>query len=463
MPMKGRNSMGLATTNKTISTGSIDCGGDFTITLSLSAEPDIVSNPTDIVMILDRSGSMAGSSLANLKNGAKKFIEIIDEATDSTQDGHIGGGSRIGIVSFASAATVDAQLKTSVAELDAAVDALSAGGFTNHEAAFSAALDMFDMSSSNAKVMVMFTDGETTTGGDPVPVTVQAKSQGVIIYCIGLQGNGGLDENALNSWASSPPSAYVSIAPSDEELEKVFEDLAKNISKPGATDIVIEDTLNPCFTVTGLHSPTKGSASITSAHSVRWTIDELGVSGSEGTELTINVEHTGSCTGTVEVNESLSYSDSEGNTANFPSPEIAIKCGIVVIPEPCPEPVCVTMNGCESTLEFDAGYISLNSLGRILKADVTLMNVCPNRRVALAAILSELDCEGREYQRGIKILTIPAHDSGRCADVTVRCIRFVLPEELSPHGGSGMCHERSFRLRFIANYIDLGFECCTLD
>ena len=148
---------------------------------------------------------------------------------------------------------------------------------------------------------------------------------------------------------------------------------------------------------------------------------------------------------------------------NFPSPEIAIKCGIVVIPEPCPEPVCVTMNGCESTLEFDAGYISLNSLGRILKADVTLMNVCPNRRVALAAILSELDCEGREYQRGIKILTIPAHDSGRCADVTVRCIRFVLPEELRPHGGSGMCHERSFRLRFIANYIDLGFECCTLD
>ena len=58
---------------------------------------------------------------------------------------------------------------------------------------------------------------------------------------------------------------------------------------------------------------------------------------------------------------------------NFPSPEIAIKCGIVVIPEPCPEPVCVTMHGCESTLEFDAGYISLNSLGRILKADVTLM------------------------------------------------------------------------------------------
>ena len=68
--------------------------------LSLTAEPDIVSNPTDIVLILDRSRSMAGSPFANLKNGAKKFIEIIDEATDGTKDGEIGYGSRIGIVSF---------------------------------------------------------------------------------------------------------------------------------------------------------------------------------------------------------------------------------------------------------------------------------------------------------------------------------------------------------------------------
>ena len=49
--------------------------------------------------------------------------------------------------------------------------------------------------------------------------------------------------------------------------------------------------------------------------------------------------------------------------ANFPSPEIAIKCGIVVIPEPCPEPVCVTMHGCESTLEFDQAISLSTRLG----------------------------------------------------------------------------------------------------
>ena len=32
---------------------------------------------------------MAGIPFANLKNGAKKFIEIIDEATDGTKDGEL--------------------------------------------------------------------------------------------------------------------------------------------------------------------------------------------------------------------------------------------------------------------------------------------------------------------------------------------------------------------------------------
>lgn len=59
---------------------------------------------------------MAGSPLANMKAGAKTFIDIIDEATDSAHDGQIGSGSRIGIVSFANTATADTQLITSVAD-----------------------------------------------------------------------------------------------------------------------------------------------------------------------------------------------------------------------------------------------------------------------------------------------------------------------------------------------------------
>ena len=190
---------------------------------------------------------MEGSPLANLKNGAKAFIDIIDEATDSSQDGQIGLGSRIGIVSFATTATQDTQLITSVSELKDAVDELSADGFTNHAEAFEKALELFDPASTNAKVMVMFTDGKTTVGSDPDTVATLTKSQGVIIYCIGLSGNGGIDEAALNAWSSDPDSAYVAITPDDAQLEDLFEDLANNIVNAGATDVTITDTVAPCF------------------------------------------------------------------------------------------------------------------------------------------------------------------------------------------------------------------------
>lgn len=455
--------MGITNSNKELSAARIDCGGSFQVKLSLTAAPDIVSNPTDIVLILDRSGSMAGSALANLKNGAKAFIDIIDEATDGTQDGQIGSGSRIAVVSFASTATQDTQLITSVADLKAAVDALTAGGNTNHADAFTKASELLAAPSTNARVMVMFTDGETTVGPDPSPIAAAARAAGVIIYAIGLSGRGGVDVSALEDWASKPASSYVAITPDDAELEELFKDLARNIAKPGATDVVVTDTVSPCFRITSVAMPTKGTASLLDADTVQWQIDELGVSQSEGAVLEFTVQHIGSCSGTVEVNESISYDDAEGNVVSFPSPELEVDCDIIIRPEICPEPVELTVDGCEDTLEFDAGDLGMESLGRIVQLSVTLKNVCPHRRVALAAILTEVDDHGLEYKRGMKTVLVPAHTKESCRDVTVRCIKFVLPESLDVSGStSSICNARNFKARFIANYIDDDFTCCNM-
>ena len=456
-----KKKMGITNSNKELSVHQINCGGSFRVRLSLTGAPNITENPTDMVLVLDRSGSMAGSPLANLKSGAKKFIDIIDEATDSSQDGQIGSGSHIGIVSFANTATQDTQLITSVADLKSAVDALTAGGSTNHADAFTQALDLFDPASSNAKVMIMFTDGMTTAGGDPNTVATAAKAQGVIIYCIGLSGNGGIDEQALKDWASDPDSAYVAITPDDAELENLFEDLAKNIVKPGATNVVVTDTISSCFSVISVDTPSKGTASMLNSNTVEWQIDELGVTQSEGATLEFEVQHNGQCDGTIEVNTDIDYTDTEGNVVNFPSPEIDVDCGIEVFPETCPEPVEVAIDRCSDSIEFDAGEISLESLGRILQLDVTLQNVCPNKRVALAVTLNEIDNCGNEYKRGMKVMTIPALTRETCRDVKVRCIKFVLPEDLSVSGTTtSMCSTRNFRARFIAHYIDYDFECC---
>lgn len=454
--------MGVTLSNKELSTTQIDCGGSFRVKLSLTATPDIVSNPTDIVLILDRSTSMAGSPLANLKSGAKTFIDIIDEATDSAQDGQIGSGSHMGIVSFASTATQDTQLITSVADLKSAVDALTASGSTNHSDAFTKATQLFDPASTNAKVMVMFTDGQTTVGPDPNPFATAAKAQGIIIYCIGLSGSDGVDEQSLNDWATDPDSAHVAITPDDQELEQLFEDLAENLAKPGATGIVIDETVTSCFNITAVSSPSKGTASITGPKSLRWEIDELGVHGSESAVLEFTVTHTGACTGAMEVNESIDYTDNESNSVSFPSPEITVDCGTDVFPENCPEPVDVIVDGCEDAIEFDAGELGMESLGRIIQLDVTLKNICPHRRVALAAVLTEVDSQGVEHKRGLKTMTVPAHTRAACRDITVRCIKFVLPEDLDVSGGSegAICNKRKFRTRFIAHYVDNDFECC---
>lgn len=143
--------MGVTNSNKQINMTRMDCDGFLKVTLALAAAPDISSNPTDIVLVLDRSGSMAGSPLANMKTGAKTFIDIIDEATDSTQDGNIGSGSRIGIVSFSNDATADTQLITSVAALKSAVDSLTAAGSTNHADAFSEAMQKLSSSLQTEK------------------------------------------------------------------------------------------------------------------------------------------------------------------------------------------------------------------------------------------------------------------------------------------------------------------------
>ena len=290
------------------------------VTLALTAAPDIQSSPTDIVLVLNRSGSMAGTPFANLKLGAKTFIDIIDEATDSSQDGSIGSGSRIGIVSFAENAVANTQLITSVDTLKAAVDGLAAGGATNHAAAFSEAMDLFDPASPNAKVIVMFTDGKTTAGPPPAPVAAAARASGIVIYCIGLVGSDGVDPNTLNEWTTDPDASHVAVTPDAADLEELFADLAVNISKPGATQIVIGEEVNRDFAIISVSPPDKGSAVTVDAHKLQWKIDALGVTGNEGAALEFFVRHTGDTGGTKLVNLDIKYSDAEGNAVTFPNP-----------------------------------------------------------------------------------------------------------------------------------------------
>lgn len=454
--------MGVTNSNKVISAERIDCDGSLKVTLTLTAAPDIISSPTDIALVLDRSGSMTGTPLASMKTAAKTFIDIISQSTGGQPTGEIGAGSRMGIVSFANTAAQNTQMITSVDTLKDAVNGLTAGGNTNHAEAFQQAMALFEPASGNAKVMVMFTDGNTTTGAPPAPVAAAARAQGIVIYCIGLIGSDGVSADTLNDWATDPDNTHVAITPDAADLEELFAELAANISKTGATDIEINEVVNADFAITGILNPSAGSAAMLNATSLRWTIPALGVRASESAVLEFLIRHVGGEPGTKLVNESITYADAEGNVVVFPKPTVSVECDVVVCPEKCPAPVELTVEGCSDSVVVDMGDICMESQGHIIQMDVTIRDVCPRRRVALAVILTEVGENGVEYQCGMKAMTIPAHNSPTCRDVLVRCIKFVVPEDLAASCGCrrSPCQPRRFKARFIAHNIDSDFCCC---
>lgn len=172
--------------------------------------------------------------------------------------------------------------------------------------------------------------------------------------------------------------------------------------------------------------------------------------------------HTAPTEGTKLVNQAIIYEDTEGNAVTFPAPSVEVNCGIIINPEPCPAPVDITVESCQDSLTADLGNTYMESLGRIVQLDVTVKNVCPGKRVALGIILTETDRNGQEHARGMKAITIPAHNAPSCRDVTVKCVRFVLPEDLNVSGGSScsLCSKRNLKVRLIAHNIDTGFQCC---
>lgn len=135
-----------------------------------------------------------------------------------------------------------------------------------------------------------------------------------------------------------------------------------------------------------------------------WTIPELGVSTTESALLDFGIRHITNTAGLKKVNQSITYTDNEGNVVIFPDPSVMVDCDIVIYPEECPEPIDLSVDNCRDASIVDLGETYMESLGRIVEVSATIKNICPGKRVAAAFILTETDEEGMEYQRGMKPL-----------------------------------------------------------
>ena len=103
------------------------CGGPA-ITPSPSPSPSPtppLACPADVMLVLDRSGSINATELGQLKTAAKAFVDDMGLSSTSI---HAGQSS------FATTGTLDHHLDFNTVTLKAAIDALLSGGFTNLKA-----------------------------------------------------------------------------------------------------------------------------------------------------------------------------------------------------------------------------------------------------------------------------------------------------------------------------------------
>lgn len=282
-------------------------GDNDTYTLNLnvtgkrSSTSQTVSQPVDIALVLDNSGSMAycmsgrqpsyfpcsgddAVRSAALKTAVTAFLDGVD-----TQNKTIANAVQVSLVSFAGSASTLSGLTSDVTILKTKVNSLKPQGATNTADGFSEAKSTLDKDTrTNAiKYVVFFTDGVPTTdntfnsivANKTLTTAKQLKDANVGVYSVGIFSgadtsvtscNRRSDETRkanvfMNAVSSNYPNygsvvwddwsgvtlsggsdkGYYKTASTASELSKVFEDIQQTITTTnGYTGVTIQDTLS---------------------------------------------------------------------------------------------------------------------------------------------------------------------------------------------------------------------------
>lgn len=181
---------------------------------------DVATTPApspsqDVMLVLDRSGSMAGSA----GTGQSKLEELQDAASLFVQLVRSGTGNQLGMVSFSTAASspVDFGLQPVTSSAKASlvgpapfsggiVGGLIADGLTTIGGGLAAAQAQLAGSGGNPNTMLLMTDGLQNV--PPMIDTVEASLAGTTVHAIGLGNETNLDGERLSQLAQSHKGLY---------------------------------------------------------------------------------------------------------------------------------------------------------------------------------------------------------------------------------------------------------------
>jgi hypothetical protein len=198
--------------------------------------------PVDIVLVMDRSNSMASANkLISMKIAAKNFIDVMSQDSNN----------RIGLVSFSTTSTLNQSLTNNFTTVKNQVDNLQPNGYTCQECAITTAnKEITDHGRQGIKkVVIMLTDGQANyiIGGRQSTTTSIAEEKAItavqngfntsktVFFTIGVGDPNGSGENKfygpefLKNIASLTGGKYYFPAPS--ELNAVYQEISQLIGK----------------------------------------------------------------------------------------------------------------------------------------------------------------------------------------------------------------------------------------
>lgn len=241
---------------------------DVTLTVKGNPQESTFVLPNDVILIIDKSGSMEDDNrLAAAKAATKEFLDLIDTTKH-----------RVGIVDF-SASSSSHQLSSDINAAKAYVDKIQLGGGTNTGDAIRQATSMLANKRAEAQpTIVILTDGEANNTSDALASSQVAKDAGIVFYSIALLGPN--EDPAL----SAPNELLKNMATSADHhhfvlgsvgLSDVYRQIVEEIGLASAYNVVVTDTVSPEFEIVPGSYDNNIPRPTVNGNTLEWNITEL--------------------------------------------------------------------------------------------------------------------------------------------------------------------------------------------
>ena len=260
----------LVKITKTVDVTSLVEDDIANVTISVQGTPkdSTYVRPNDVILIVDKSGSMKDDNRINAaKDATKEFIDLMDLTKH-----------QVGIVDFDASAS-SYPLTTDATAAKNYVDTIQSGGGTETGKAVRAATAMLANHRPEAQpTIVILTDGEANSTPDALASANAAKDAGIIFYTIALLGP---NEDPTTS---APNELLKDMATSGDHhhfvlgsvgLSDVYKRIVEEIGLASAYNVKLTDTISPEFEIVpGSYDNNIPKPEVT-GNTLEWNIQEL--------------------------------------------------------------------------------------------------------------------------------------------------------------------------------------------